>query len=849
MVKLSDAQLRVALADNCFFCEEDRFEPFAVVSNPAILSERVIREIGRIYVVAPDKDSVRLDSPGLRDGFRVSLLTSVYNGDVHLVAFLDDISRATLYSRCEHFLIRAGSSGGEHATLVQYVLSQPNAIYLNFPEDPGLYEVWNLAVRLSSAPYLSNANLDDRRSPEHIERMVEVLDDNPDIDVVSSVLRVSDRPDIAWEESGSCPLMFEGVKSGPYGVGALMQYRGGAVRSRNLPHCMPVWRRRLHAFHGYFDEHNYGPSADWEFWLRVGNGGARFYFVDEPLGLYLKSPNSYWHRNSSYDNAIIEEYAPLVMEGQRSVEGGGNVREPVSLQLNRALRAFALSDYLAGAVGLFSCIEALQEGSKKTLMPLISKAGRMHLGRPDIMETFPDERHISSSIERFAAQFTGIIHGIKADDLSPKEASGAKACLLAICRSLELPTSVKSLLLSAFVSRKLGDNASETLFLKEAHGINRLRFWEEWQSVYRFSLPTSEMSAIVSDISPSDTAGQEHAEEPDYIFYYPPYSGNEYQRLLYRGMEKRGTLVEAIRDFRQIRDIKPPSGGNNIIHVHWINAVLKCADIDSGASARREFIHILRHAKRAGFSVYWTIHNRLSHEVTHIDEEIALRRELYGISDRVYVHHPMAADLLEWLPSRDKLYLLEHGNYESFFAEVPDKDASRAMLGIDKNDFVLVYVGQVRDYKGIDQALPVVLKALEDSPNARLFLLGKIKSEVVRQFMKGVPCGRVTVRDEYVSGKELELYMRAADFGFLSYKDVLTSGSLFHWASYGIPVIAPRLGTIPAYVVPGWNGFLYQNDVELNQVLTASMKLPDLKRQKLRQNMLTMAGSLTWKGL
>ncbi|MDT9206618.1 hypothetical protein, partial [Limnospira sp. PMC 1243.20] len=55
----------------------------------------------------------------------------------------------------------------------------------------------------------------------------------------------------------------------------------------------PVWRRELHEKFGYFDEKTYGASADWEFWLRCGLGGAMYFLNNQVLGVYYMNDLSY----------------------------------------------------------------------------------------------------------------------------------------------------------------------------------------------------------------------------------------------------------------------------------------------------------------------------------------------------------------------------------------------------------------------------------------------------------------------------------------------------------------------------------------------------------------------------
>ncbi len=59
---------------------------------------------------------------------------------------------------------------------------------------------------------------------------------------------------------------------------------------------MPMWRRKLHDRYGYFDE-NYKSAGDYEYWLRLANGGVKFYHVrDWASGAYLQRKNSVEHR-------------------------------------------------------------------------------------------------------------------------------------------------------------------------------------------------------------------------------------------------------------------------------------------------------------------------------------------------------------------------------------------------------------------------------------------------------------------------------------------------------------------------------------------------------------------------
>jgi hypothetical protein len=59
---------------------------------------------------------------------------------------------------------------------------------------------------------------------------------------------------------------------------------------------MPIWKKSLHFAHGYFDESEYGPSADYGMWCKLKTSGAKFGLYKVPLVYYLRVIDSYARR-------------------------------------------------------------------------------------------------------------------------------------------------------------------------------------------------------------------------------------------------------------------------------------------------------------------------------------------------------------------------------------------------------------------------------------------------------------------------------------------------------------------------------------------------------------------------
>jgi len=249
---------------------------------------------------------------------KVSIITSVFKGDKYIKEFLKDITRQTVFDSCELILINPNSPGNEEPVIKQYLKQYPNNIvYKKLDYDPGLYEVWNIGIKIARGKYITNANLDDRRAPEHIEKHLKVLEENSNVDLACASLKVTRKENETWENNTAHTTWFgpgfpEDIKTKHlFRKEKVNGVAASKIVSQCIPHCMPIWRKSLHDRYGYFDEKEYGTGADWEFWLRCSSAGAKFKLIREPLGIYLENANSYMRVSSQRQqmmSKVIEKY-------------------------------------------------------------------------------------------------------------------------------------------------------------------------------------------------------------------------------------------------------------------------------------------------------------------------------------------------------------------------------------------------------------------------------------------------------------------------------------------------------------------------------------------------------------
>jgi hypothetical protein len=235
----------------------------------------------------------------------VTFVTSMFRGGSHVPGYLANVLAAAIEADGEVILVDANQ--GDHdapaveAFLRQHEQARRRIRWLRLEHDPGLYACWQLAIKQARAPLVTNANLDDRRSPDHTRRLAELLNWRKELAAASGrISAVRDRAEGGWFDLLPNELWFEDIGACDFGFDALYLVEAdGTVRSRNVMHCMPVWRRDLHDRFGWFDEERYGTSADWAFWLNVARGGGRFAFVPEAYGRYLINLQSHNRRNDA----------------------------------------------------------------------------------------------------------------------------------------------------------------------------------------------------------------------------------------------------------------------------------------------------------------------------------------------------------------------------------------------------------------------------------------------------------------------------------------------------------------------------------------------------------------------
>jgi glycosyltransferase involved in cell wall biosynthesis len=209
--------------------------------------------------------------------YRCSIFCSFFRGEKFIRGYIDDMLKQTIFKDIEFVFLDCASPENEKEVLIPLSKNYNNVIYHKLENDPGLYQAWNIAIKKCSATIIGNWNIDDRKSINSIEILINKLEKRVDLDVVYGITYVSRIANERYEDN-EYNLVYPYL---PHSLENLLR--------NNSPHCMPLWRKNLHDRFGYFDE-SYMSAADGEFWLRCAFGGAKLELVNHPVGLYYDNP-------------------------------------------------------------------------------------------------------------------------------------------------------------------------------------------------------------------------------------------------------------------------------------------------------------------------------------------------------------------------------------------------------------------------------------------------------------------------------------------------------------------------------------------------------------------------------
>lgn len=281
------------------------------------------------------------------------------------------------------------------------------------------------------------------------------------------------------------------------------------------------------------------------------------------------------------------------------------------------------------------------------------------------------------------------------------------------------------------------------------------------------------------------------------VLVFPAWTDNPYLNLLSLAPSANGFEFLGSTSWRGLVGQSARLSRGDILHLHWTSPLVQSVESESGADARLvEVIDLLDDLRDRGVRLVWTVHNRLPHELNHRTQEITLFQAIADRADVIHIMSPATPEVLAEtciLPS-ERVRMIPHPSYQGVYGGPPRRFESRQQLGLGEDEVAVLFLGQMRPYKGIDLLLTAVGAAAAQNPSRPLVLLlaGSASDEARAELERMMPSGvRAITRFEFVPDAEVGQWFAAADVAVFPYRAILNSGSVHLAATYDVPVILP----------------------------------------------------------
>ena len=123
--------------------------------------------------------------------YKCSIFCSFYKGEKFIEGYLEDVLKQTIFNDVEFVFLDCDSPENEKEYILPLIKKYDNILYHKLEKDPGLYQAWNIAIKLCSSPIIGNWNIDDKKSINSIDILLKRFDKKPSLDVCYGITYVS----------------------------------------------------------------------------------------------------------------------------------------------------------------------------------------------------------------------------------------------------------------------------------------------------------------------------------------------------------------------------------------------------------------------------------------------------------------------------------------------------------------------------------------------------------------------------------------------------------------------------------------------------------------------------------
>lgn len=140
--------------------------------------------------------------------------------------------------------------------------------------------------------------------------------------------------------------------------------------------------------------------------------------------------------------------------------------------------------------------------------------------------------------------------------------------------------------------------------------------------------------------------------------------------------------------------------------------------------------------------------------------------------------------------------VVPEGDYQSVYRNNQSREKSREILGLDDNSKVLLFLGFIRPYKGLEKLIEVFDSL--NLENTKLIIAGLARDNIYLEYLKkkANKNKQIYFFDKFIKDNDLQTYFKASDLVILPFDKVENSGSVIMAMGFSKAIIAPKKGVL-----------------------------------------------------
>lgn len=287
----------------------------------------------------------------------------------------------------------------------------------------------------------------------------------------------------------------------------------------------------------------------------------------------------------------------------------------------------------------------------------------------------------------------------------------------------------------------------------------------------------------------------------------------------------------------------------DVIHLHWIQRFCPIVTRKTLKSFWLTVKYLVGFAvlRLQGYQLVWTVHNTLSHDSQAPRIEHIFRWLLGRLCSDIVVMSEYGKQEFSLTYGRTKrIHIIPHGNYIGTYPNQISRTEARQRLDIASHQKVLLNLGQIKPYKGIDRLLAAFQQIAD--PDVVLLIAGVCPDPALAALIRQVADAdrRILLHLEFIPDEAIQLYMNACDWVALPYQKVLNSGSALLALSFSRPVIVPQRGALTELIQNNEHGICYADDRDLADAIKRAIATPAEHWQQMCTSAYKRAQQFDW---